>query len=168
MVVTGLTCFQQGKLNHSSLLFSQYSSKRLFRYSILGDYTKHPTMATPDNNRERTEDMELRGGERQSTVPNDLPEHAGDRQRLEPEETVINLPDVSDIPGQENVTVPRMESFMDTTISSADEEGDYLFSADNEVGNGDRGFSDENAHTAMGQDEPTSSKGDGNTVEGTP
>ena len=34
----------------------------------------------------------------------------------------INLPDVNDIPGQENITVPPLGDLADVTISSADEE----------------------------------------------
>lgn len=93
-------------------------------------------MATPDTNRGGLhEDRNLSSsrGEEQSSIPNDLPDSPEDQEKLKPEVTVINLPDVADIPGQENITVPHMESFADTTIASADEEGDYLFSEANEV-----------------------------------
>ncbi len=38
----------------------------------------------------------------------------------------MDMPEVKDIPGQENVTVPRIREMEDTTISSSDEEGDGL------------------------------------------
>jgi hypothetical protein len=68
--------------------------------------------------------------ERQSSVPNDLPDSPQDRERLQPEETIIELPDVKDIPGQEFVHVPPLGELADTTISSDDEEGVGLFDDD--------------------------------------
>ncbi|HEX6332619.1 MAG TPA: hypothetical protein VFZ78_00250 [Flavisolibacter sp.] len=68
--------------------------------------------------------------ERDSSVPNDLPDNAGDRQKLQPEETTISLPDVKDIPGQEFVHPPSMGELADTTISSDDEEGRRIFDRD--------------------------------------
>jgi hypothetical protein len=46
---------------------------------------------------------------------------------LKPEETILDLPDVSDIPGQEHVRVAPLGELADTTISSDDEEGKGLF-----------------------------------------
>jgi len=46
-----------------------------------------------------------------------------DQEKLQPEATMIDLPDVEDIPGQEYIKPPTLESFVDDTISSADEEG---------------------------------------------
>jgi hypothetical protein len=57
----------------------------------------------------------------------DLPDSPHDEERMQSEEVTLNLPDVKDIPGQEFIHPPKMESFSDTTISSADEEGDDLF-----------------------------------------
>src|ERR1700733_14299882 len=57
----------------------------------------------------------------------DLQESTDDRKHLKEEETTIDLPDVEDIPGQENIKVPLFEEFVDTTASSAGEEGDGLF-----------------------------------------
>lgn len=65
--------------------------------------------------------------ERQSSVPNDLPDSPNDQEKLQPEETTLDLPDVGDIPGQENVHVPPLGMLADTTISSSDEEGDDVF-----------------------------------------
>lgn len=50
-----------------------------------------------------------------------------DREKLKPESAEIDLPGVEDIPGQENVIPPAMGELRDTTISSADEEGDSVF-----------------------------------------
>jgi hypothetical protein len=53
----------------------------------------------------------------------DLPDSARDRERLKPDEAILNLPDVKDIPGQEHVHPPSLGELADTTISSDDEEG---------------------------------------------
>jgi hypothetical protein len=57
----------------------------------------------------------------------DLQDSADDRKHLKQEEATLDLPDVEDIPGQENIKVPILREFVDTTASSADEEGDGLF-----------------------------------------
>lgn len=53
-----------------------------------------------------------------------------DTDRMQPEEVTIDMPDVKDIPGQEHIQVPKMKQFHDTTISSADEEGEGIFDDD--------------------------------------
>ncbi len=75
-------------------------------------------------------DLNANRGERQSSAPNDLPDNEHDRERLQPEETIIDLPDVFDIPGQENVTVAPLGELADTTISSDGEEGVGVFDDD--------------------------------------
>lgn len=62
----------------------------------------------------------------------DITDPERDRERLKPEEATIDLPDVKDIPGQEFVHPPQLGSLADTTISSADEEGEGLFEDDEE------------------------------------
>jgi hypothetical protein len=62
----------------------------------------------------------------------DLTDSPHDQERLKPEETTIDLPDVKDIPGQEFVHVPSLGELADTTISSADEEGEGLFGDDDD------------------------------------
>ncbi len=52
----------------------------------------------------------------------DLTDSPSDQERLKPEATTIALPDVDDIPGQENIHVPPLGELADTTVSSADEE----------------------------------------------
>ena len=62
----------------------------------------------------------------------DLPDSENDKLHLLPEETMIELPDVEDIPGQEHIKVPLFEEFADTTIASDDEEGVGIFDQMNE------------------------------------
>jgi len=78
----------------------------------------------PDPN---ARDMNSNRLERNSSTPNDLPDSREDQKKLEPEETLIDLPDVKDIPGQEFVNAPPAGALGDTTISSADEEGANVF-----------------------------------------
>jgi len=60
----------------------------------------------------------------------DLPDSEKDKAKMQPEETILNIPDVKDIPGQENIHVPELREMADTTISSDDEEGVGLFDED--------------------------------------
>jgi len=68
--------------------------------------------------------------EQRSSIPNDLPDNERDEKELQPEETTIELPDVKDIPGQEFVHNPSLDSLGDTTIASDDEEGTRIFDQD--------------------------------------
>ncbi|MEI6948740.1 hypothetical protein V9K67_16235 [Paraflavisolibacter sp. H34] len=86
----------------------------------------------PSRGNER--DLTTNRTEQQSSVPNDLPDSPRDEERLRPEETIINLPDVSDIPGQEFVRGRTMGEMADTTISSEDEEGDRVFGDERDEG----------------------------------
>lgn len=62
----------------------------------------------------------------------DLRDSSKDAEKLKADKGTIDLPDVSDIPGQEHIRVPSMGELADTTISSADEEGDGLFDDEDE------------------------------------
>lgn len=53
----------------------------------------------------------------------DLRDSAHDRERMQPEEIIIDMPEVKDIPGQEHIHPPRIREMEDVTISSDDEEG---------------------------------------------
>lgn len=64
----------------------------------------------------------------------DLTDSERDQARLQPEETILDLPDVKDIPGQENIHVPELREMADTTISSDDEEGVGIFGDDEYTG----------------------------------
>lgn len=83
----------------------------------------------PDPN---ARDMNANRLERNSSAPNDLPDSKEDREKLQPEETFIELPDVKDIPGQEFINTPPAGALGDTTISSADEEGVNIFDKDDD------------------------------------
>jgi hypothetical protein len=77
-------------------------------------------------------DMNENRLERDSSRPNDLPDSRKDREKLQPEETFIDLPDVKDIPGQEFVNAPPAGTLGDTTMASADEEGVNVFDRDDD------------------------------------
>ena len=62
----------------------------------------------------------------------DLHDPKKDLAKMKPEYTTIDLPDVEDIPGQENIVPLPMGELADNTIASADEEGDDLFEDDEE------------------------------------
>jgi hypothetical protein len=68
--------------------------------------------------------------ESRSTLPGDLPDSPEDSEKLKPEETTIDLPDVKDIPGQEFIHVPAIGEMADTTPASDDEEGKRIFDQD--------------------------------------
>ncbi|HET7898055.1 MAG TPA: hypothetical protein VFL47_10305 [Flavisolibacter sp.] len=87
-------------------------------------------MATQNNMPQPDRDMTNNRLEDHSSIPGDLPTSPEDNEKLNAEETYINMPDVKDIPGQEFVNVPRMGELADTTASSADEEGDRVFGPD--------------------------------------
>lgn len=56
----------------------------------------------------------------------DIKDSRRDQEKMQPETVVIDMPEVKDIPGQENITPPRIREMEDITISSADEEGEGL------------------------------------------
>ena len=58
----------------------------------------------------------------------DLPDSKEDQEKLKPEIVIMDMPEVQDIPGQENIRVPDMKEMQDVTISSADEEAEELLS----------------------------------------
>lgn len=89
-------------------------------------------MARGDENTTRGDERDIttNRAERESSTPNDLPDSPRDREELQNEEITIDLPDVSDIPGQENVSAAPLGELADTTISSDDEEGQDVFDDD--------------------------------------
>lgn len=78
---------------------------------------------------------------------NDLPDSERDNKHLQPDEAILDLPDVKDIPGQEFVHVPDLKEMADTTISSDDEEGVGIF------GENDEAFTSERLATGEETDE---------------
>ena len=61
----------------------------------------------------------------------DLTDSKADQQKMAGETIMMDMPDVQNIPGQEHVRPPKMREFADTTISSADEEGEEILAAVN-------------------------------------
>ena len=49
-----------------------------------------------------------------------------DTEKLQPEIITMDMPEVKDIPGQENIKPPQFREMQDVTISSADEEGEGI------------------------------------------
>jgi hypothetical protein len=93
--------------------------------------TKTVVMDNNRNSNERGErDLNSNRLEGHSSRPGDLPDSKQDREKLENEETFIDLPDVKDIPGQEFVHTAPLGSLGDTTASSDDEEGRGVFDLD--------------------------------------
>ena len=64
----------------------------------------------------------------------DIHDSEKDKEQLKPEESVIDLPDVEDIPGQANVKPPETNQEENLTVASDDEEGVGLFEEDVEPG----------------------------------
>jgi hypothetical protein len=69
----------------------------------------------------------------QKKVTGDLPDSKRDKERLKSDEATLDLPEVKDIPGQEHVRPLPAGEMADTTISSADEEGNHLLDADEDI-----------------------------------
>lgn len=61
----------------------------------------------------------------------DISDSKKDQEKLQQENVTLDLPEVKDIPGQENIKVPDLREMADTTISSDDEEGIGLFGDEN-------------------------------------
>lgn len=93
-------------------------------------------MANNRDNKNQT-DLSINRGERGSSILNDLPDNERDLSKLEGEETIMDLPDVKDIPGQEFVHAPVIGEMGDTTISSADEEGANIIGLNDDDGDTD-------------------------------
>ena len=63
----------------------------------------------------------------------DLPESKRDKELLKPDEATLDLPEVTDIPGQEHVRPLLPGEMADTTVSSADEEANKLLGPDEDI-----------------------------------
>jgi len=83
------------------------------------DTLQNNEMDSEKNNPQSGNDMDLRDSEK-------------DEKAMEEDEVLLDLPDVADIPGQENIIPPKMGMFADTTISSDGEEGTEVFDEDDE------------------------------------
>jgi hypothetical protein len=58
----------------------------------------------------------------------DLIDSPKDREKMKPDKAEINLPDATEIPGQEDISPQPLGDLADVTPSSADEEGERIFS----------------------------------------
>lgn len=67
-----------------------------------------------------------------SMMAEDIHDSPEDEEKMKSETVILDLPDVSDIPGQENIVVPKIGEMHDVTISSDDEEGVGLFDDDDD------------------------------------
>lgn len=65
-----------------------------------------------------------------AAMTEDIHDSPQDEEKMKSEIFIIDLPDVSDIPGQETIVVPMIGEMQDVTISSDDEEGVGLFGDD--------------------------------------
>lgn len=89
--------------------------------------------ATNDRPEDRNSDR-LQKNTDKINLDEDIHDSTRDEERLKPDRATIDLPEVKDIPGQENVHVPPLGELADTTISSDDEEGKGIFDDDQEEG----------------------------------
>jgi hypothetical protein len=83
-----------------------------------------PDDITDNEKSDNASDANLTKGTISSQDIHDSPQ---DEEQMKQEGFTLDLPDVSDIPGQEHVQVPQLNQFADTTIASDDEEGEGLF-----------------------------------------
>jgi hypothetical protein len=65
-------------------------------------------------------------------ITDDLTDPVRDQQRLKGDQGTLDLPELKDIPGQEKRNPSLLVPPADTTISSADEEGDDVLEDENE------------------------------------
>ena len=73
----------------------------------------------------------------------DIKDSEKDSAKLKQDNVILDLPDVKDIPGQENITAPNFKEMADITASSDDEEGAGLFDDTDNDNNERIGSSDE-------------------------
>ena len=85
---------------------------------------KKSIMARGKNQTNRTENRDEQLNQPAKSKNPELRDSRRDEEKLREEETTIDMPEVKDIPGQEHVRAPRIGEMADTTISSADEEGE--------------------------------------------
>ena len=64
---------------------------------------------------------------------NDIQDSPADQEKLKPEETTLDLPELKDIPGAIRATKNASLLPGDTTISSSDEEGDDLLDDEDDL-----------------------------------
>lgn len=105
-------------------------------------------MSTTDNanepeEREQPSIKDVDMTRQNAAMAGDIHDSPEDEEKMKSEVFTIDLPDVSDIPGQESIVVPVINEMQDVTISSDDEEGVGLFGDDD---------ADEDTDLVMGND----------------
>ena len=83
-----------------------------------------------DNNQGNRSNSDENITRQSADMSSDIHDSPQDEEKMKSETFTIDLPDVSDIPGQENIVVPQVGEMADTTVSSGDEEGEGLFGDD--------------------------------------
>lgn len=73
--------------------------------------------------------MENENKSKKERLSNEI-DSAHDREELKDDVVEVNIPDVSEIPGQEHFVPAPLGELAGTTISSSDEEGDEFFDDD--------------------------------------
>ncbi len=107
-------------------------------------------MSTGDNTTQNnaSDSSEVNVTRQNALMAGDIHDSPQDEEKMKSETVIIDLPDVSDIPGQENIVVPAIGEMQDSTISSDDEEGLGLFGDDD---------ADEDTDLVMGNEADVSS-----------
>src|SRR4051812_3190431 len=95
---------------------------------MLKDRMTNNDNAAAPNNTSKNSDLNIT--RQDALLGQDIHDSPEDLEKMKTETVIIDLPDVSDIPGQENIVVPVIGEMADTTISSDDEEGIGLFDDD--------------------------------------
>lgn len=70
------------------------------------------------------DDSQIVNDDNATTNSQDLQDSPQDEEKMKPESVTMDMPEVKDIPGQEHVHAAPPGELADTTISSADEEGE--------------------------------------------
>ena len=84
------------------------------------------TMTQNRNQNDRRSTGSMEDTETAKNRISDIHDSRRDEEKLRGEETTIILPEVKDIPGQEHVRPPYIGEMVDSTPSSADEEGEGI------------------------------------------
>jgi len=75
----------------------------------------------------------MKNTENKTTAAEDIHDSPRDKKHLRSQETILDLPEVKDIPGQEHIRPPELKEFKDSTPSSGDEEGKGILDTEEEL-----------------------------------
>lgn len=104
------------------------------RHNILRGIINNNTMDTRNESPSERNSDRLQKNPGKINLEEDIHDPATDEEKLRPDSAAMDLPEVKDIPGQENVHVPPLGELADITASSDDEEGRGIFDDDQEEG----------------------------------